>query len=100
MLITWDGEQLHRAAIRGVSVELMEALGHETHYATTQGVANRLLRGENFIYTADITPGPEFCALAARADPWRGSEVLAVTSLCRSVKTTGCSVLSGCIGER
>src|SRR3954451_25381155 len=54
MLVSWDGEQLHRAAMRGVSVELMEALGDEITTPLPGSVPDRLLRGENIIHTADI----------------------------------------------
>src|SRR6516162_270030 len=61
MLLTWDGERLHRSAFRGASVELLEALGGSEPVLPPPGsVADRLLRGEDIIYTADITQDPSF----------------------------------------
>ena len=60
-LLTWDGERLHRSAFRGASVELLEALGGSEPVMPPPGsVADRLLRGEDIIYTADITQDPSF----------------------------------------
>src|SRR5262249_3598964 len=60
---------LHRAAIRGASVELMEALGHEIPIPQPGSVPDRLLRGENIIYTADITQDASL-ARAPRVQTW------------------------------
>jgi adenylate cyclase len=60
-LLTWDGERLHRSAFRGASVELLEALGGSEPVIPPPGsVADRLLRGENIIHTADIMQDPGF----------------------------------------
>src|SRR5215472_7666738 len=60
-LLTWDGERLHRSSFRGASVELLEALGGSEPVMPPPGsVADRLLRGEDIIYTADITQDPSF----------------------------------------
>src|SRR5262249_20363256 len=61
MLLTWDGERLHRSAFRGASVELNEALGGSEPVKPPPGsVADRLIRGENLIHSADITQDPSF----------------------------------------
>jgi GAF domain-containing protein len=60
-LNTWDGERFHPSAFGGGSVELIEALGGSEPFTQPPGsVADRLLRGENIIYTADITQDPGF----------------------------------------
>jgi len=53
LLLTWDGEQLHRAAFRGVSDELIEAIGHAQE-PVPGGFADRLVRGEGVIAVADL----------------------------------------------
>jgi GAF domain-containing protein len=58
-LLTWDGERLHRSSFRGASVELLQALG-EPVIPPPGSVADRLLRGEDIIYTADVTQDPDF----------------------------------------
>src|SRR5205823_2522569 len=57
----WDGERLHRAAWRGISPELNEALEWQQASAPPPGsVAERLVGGENVISTADITQDRAF----------------------------------------
>ena len=58
LLLTWDGEQLHRAAFRGVPEELIEAIG-QTQEPVPGGFADRLVRGEGVIAVADLLEAAE-----------------------------------------
>ena len=53
VLLTWDGERLHRVAFRGVPTELVEAL-REPMTPVPGTIADRLVRGERVIATADL----------------------------------------------
>ena len=53
LLLTWDGEQLHRAAFRGVPDDLIAAIGHAQE-PVPGGFADRLVRGEGVIAIADL----------------------------------------------
>src|SRR5215471_4847858 len=54
VLITWDGERWHHAACQGLSTELLEAIRWGQPFASPPGgVADRLVRGEDIISTAD-----------------------------------------------
>ena len=60
-LNTWVGQRLQTTTFRGASAELIEALGGREPWTLPPGsVADRLLRGESIIYTADITQDPSF----------------------------------------
>ena len=63
------GNGLHRAAIRGASVELIEALGQEMSVLLPGSVPDQLLHGENIIYTADITQDARL-ARTPRVQTW------------------------------
>jgi len=53
LLLTWDGERFHRVAFRGVPAELISALRQP--FAPVPGsFADRLVRGERVIPTADL----------------------------------------------
>src|SRR3954469_20245720 len=55
VLITWDGQRMHRVAARGLSAELMEALHWKEPQTPQPGsVADRLIRGEDVISIADL----------------------------------------------
>jgi class 3 adenylate cyclase/predicted component of type VI protein secretion system len=58
LLLTWDGEQLHRAAFRGVPDELIEAIG-QAQEPVPGGFADRLVRGEGVIAVADLLEAVE-----------------------------------------
>ena len=58
LLLTWDGEQLHRAAFRGVPDELIEAIGQAQEPAPG-GFADRLVRGEGVIAITDLLEAAE-----------------------------------------
>jgi GAF domain-containing protein len=58
LLLTWDGEQLHRAAFRGVPDELIEAIG-QAQEPVPGGFADRLVRGEGVIAVADLLEAAE-----------------------------------------
>src|SRR6516225_1275900 len=58
LLLTWDGEQLHRAAFRGVPDELIAAIGHAQE-PVPGGFADRLVRGEGVIAVADLLEAAE-----------------------------------------
>src|SRR5215470_6985641 len=58
LLFTWDGEQLHRAAFRGVSDELIDAIG-QAQEPVPGGFADRLVRGEGVIAVADLLAAAE-----------------------------------------
>src|ERR1700730_18325650 len=53
VLLTGDGERLHRVAFRGVPTELVEAL-REPMTPVPGTIADRLVRGERVIATADL----------------------------------------------
>jgi GAF domain-containing protein len=53
LLITWDGEQFHRAAFRGVPDELIEAM-RQPLKPVPGGFADRLVRGERVIVVPDL----------------------------------------------
>jgi len=53
VLLTWDGERLHRVAFRGVPAELIEAL-QQPMTPVPGTIADRLVRGERVIATADL----------------------------------------------
>src|SRR3984893_18719466 len=53
VLLTRDGERLHRVAFRGVPTELVEAL-REPMTPVPGTIADRLVRGERVIATADL----------------------------------------------
>jgi GAF domain-containing protein len=53
VLLTWDGERLHRVAFRGVPTELVEAL-RKPMTPVPGTIADRLVRGEKVIATADL----------------------------------------------
>ena len=78
LLLTWDGERLHRAAFRGVPDELIEAIGHAQE-PVPGGFADRLVRGEGVIAVADLLE-------AAEADRTGGTGADAIwrSKLCRS----------------
>jgi transcriptional regulator with GAF, ATPase, and Fis domain len=58
LLLTWGGEQLHRAAFRGVSDELIEAIG-QAQEPVPGGFADRLVHGEGVIAVADLLEAAE-----------------------------------------
>jgi GAF domain-containing protein len=58
LLLTWDGEQLHRAAFRGVPDELIEAIG-QLQEPVPGGFAERLVRGEGVISVTDLLEAAE-----------------------------------------
>src|SRR6266404_8793465 len=53
VLLTWDGERFHRVAFRGVPTKLVEAL-REPMTPVPGTIADRLVRGERVIATADL----------------------------------------------
>src|SRR5215469_16337142 len=56
-MLTWDGEQSHWVAFRGLSTELIEALQQSlalTPLLADRPVANRIVRGEMVISTPDL----------------------------------------------
>src|SRR6516225_472854 len=53
VLLTWDGERLHRVAFRGLPTELVEAL-REPMKPVPGTIADRIVRGEKVIATADL----------------------------------------------
>src|ERR1700737_1055778 len=53
VLLTWDGERFHRVAFRGVPPELVEAV-REPMTPVPGTIADRLVRGERIIATADL----------------------------------------------
>ena len=54
-LTTWDGERWHHAAWRGWSAELLEAIRWGEPFVSSPGsVADRLVRGEDIISSADL----------------------------------------------
>jgi GAF domain-containing protein len=53
VLLTWDGERLHRVAFRGVPAELIEAL-QQPMTPVPGTIADRLVRGEWVISTPDL----------------------------------------------
>jgi adenylate cyclase len=53
VLLTWDGERLHRVAFRGLPPELVEAL-REPMRPVPGTIADRIVRGERVISTADL----------------------------------------------
>src|ERR1700736_103418 len=53
VLLTWDGERIHRVAFRGVPPELVEAV-REPMTPVPGTIADRLVRGERVIATADL----------------------------------------------
>ena len=56
ILLTWDGEHLHRVAWRGASRELVEALG-EINKPVPGSLASRIVSGEPVIAVADLREG-------------------------------------------
>src|SRR6516165_7962593 len=54
-LTTWDGERWHHAAWRGWSAELLETIRWGEPFVSSPGsVADRLVRGEDIISSADL----------------------------------------------
>jgi GAF domain-containing protein len=53
VLLTWDGERLHRVAFRGVPAELIELL-QQPMRPVPGSFADRLVRGESVINTPDL----------------------------------------------
>src|SRR4029077_21202712 len=53
VLLTWDGERLHRVAFRGVPAELIEAL-QQPMTPVPGTIADRLVHGEWVISTPDL----------------------------------------------
>jgi GAF domain-containing protein len=58
LLITWDGEQFHRVAFRGVPPELIEAM-RQPLKPVPGGFADRLVRGERVIAVPDLLDATE-----------------------------------------
>src|SRR5262249_50539348 len=53
VLLTWDGERLHRVAFRGLPPELVDAL-REPMRPVPGTIADRIVRGERVISTTDL----------------------------------------------
>src|SRR6516165_2279218 len=58
LFLTWDGEQLQRAAFRGVPDELIEAIG-QAQEPVPGGFADRLVHGEGVIAVTDLLEAAE-----------------------------------------
>jgi class 3 adenylate cyclase len=59
IMMTWDGQSLHRVAFRGASEELIAAL-RQPNRALPGTMAERVLNGANVITVADVRDDPSY----------------------------------------
>src|ERR1051326_2288083 len=64
-LWTWDGEQMHRQAFRGVPDELLEQL-REPLKPPPRSIPERIINGERVVSDLDVLEGPRRSAILAR----------------------------------